>query len=220
MKKILMIVSLFLLIGCQGENTKVDSTIENTGEIEVVKTEIPLMGNTIDDFTYDNWKVESSQSFDFDNDGVNDMIGILKNESTDLFEPNILLILKGVEDGFELNFSSKIYLSKGGALGEANYVIEAKEDKFYLLGSGGRAWQWSSEDIFEYDGEWHLIASSGRTWNIGYDESVNISETYKDYITKKAVFYINDRDYEYLTAESHDDDYKLVLKCHWINHQL
>ena len=134
--------------------------------------------------TPEGWTLLDSAEFDYNRDGLTDIVGILNRYGDDSsnWYPRILFVARqSAEGGYILDFEDinlvRSY-NEGGVFGDPYLPLAASDNSFTISTFGGSAWKWREETEFEYrDGQWFLATlsvSNGFGW-------VTTTEYFYDY---------------------------------------
>lgn len=225
MKKILVLLLLIALVGCQQDDLanqeleanetlsteveeteikdEVNTTTEET-EVDEVNTEeiieeVHLIekGDDLEAFIPTGWMLLDSITLDFNEDGLEDVVGVLAMEN-EKGTPRVLFGLENKSDHYKLSFENKNIVRTsigGGPYGDPYLPLTTDGRSFTLNEKGGGAWRWDQLQTFEYTDQWHLIKYEHIVYN--YDLEVLI--VYKrivDYKNGTATFDYNSRSFE------------------------
>lgn len=140
-------------------------------DIHATRPEIPLKGKQLSDFIPENWELFDQASLDFNQDGVEDFVGIMKHipnydlytyDSESPFFPYILFAVASEGDGYRLDFQDVNLIttwSEAAMSGVIYYPITADGVSFTTDIEGGTAATqiWKEKFTYTYkDGTWYL----------------------------------------------------------------
>lgn len=159
-----------------------------------------VKGAGLDDFICEGWSLLDHVSFDFNDDGIDDFVGILEHPpEVNQWYPQILFAIKSNDDGlYTLDFQDtnliRIY-GEGGMNPEPNLPLKADNHSFTISAYGGSAWKWYEKYTYEYiNGEWYLIENENINGYGDWQESY----FYNDYIKGSGIRKYNYGEIQYL----------------------
>lgn len=148
---------------------------ESEDEADDTPREIPQLpgsGSSLEDFVPEGWEPLDSVTLDFNEDGINDYVGVLEKILNDVeedwgvyrSEPRILFaIASDGTDGYRLDFQDINLIrtrGEGGVFGDPYLPLTAEGTSFTTHAYGGSAWRWSEDYTYTYrEGIWRLTLS-------------------------------------------------------------
>ena len=132
---------------------------------------VPLLaaeGRELKDFVPEGWELMDSAALDYNEDGIEDYVGVL--EKTELEEeegyddaPRILFAIVSKSGRYRLDFQDENLIrtrSEGGVYGDPYLPLSAEDTSFTTHAFGGSAWKWSEDYTYTYkEGMWYLTHS-------------------------------------------------------------
>lgn len=243
MKKILVLLLLIALVGCQQDDLanqeleanetlsteveeteikdEVNTTTEET-EVDEVNTEeiieeVHLIekGDDLEAFIPTGWMLLDSITLDFNEDGLEDIVGVLDMENQE-GTPRILFALENKSDHYKLSFENRnIVRTSHGALYEDPYFPLTTDGKSFTLNEeGGTSWWWELAQTFEYKDQWYLTKYEHIKTNYSYEPLI-VFKKIADYKSGTVTFGYNSKsfkDIEERNGQSEPYDLSFELK--------
>ena len=203
------------------------NTMEDIDTTELQNFVIPQLSDSFDSivsFIPENWLLLDSVEFDYNSDGLMDVVGVLdpiiNNTSNYLYEQDeenpysrILFAAKKTSDGHYLLDFQDINLIRsryeGGIFGDPYEPLTSKDNTFTINAYGGSAWRWSEATTFEYrNNDWYL-AQTSTTDGYGFIETYAAFDDYTTGIGIRKLNNDNSDNIDWLFENAEEDQFEL-----------
>lgn len=127
---------------------------------------LPSKGATINDFIPKGWELKDSAEFDFNGDGLMDIVAVIETPAGgngDIdggFNPRILFVLQNTGSNYQLSIQDENAVrsrDEGGIWGDPYEPLTTNGDAFTVNAYGGSNWRWAEHFTYKYrDNSWVL----------------------------------------------------------------
>jgi hypothetical protein len=157
---------------------------------------LPARVNSIYEFVPEGWELRDYAEFDFDGDGLTDVVGVLQQttEHPDYYDwrsPRILFVARGTADGFLLDFQDMNLVRArwdDWPFGDTFMSLLVEGNTFTIEEYGSSMWSWHVYAVFEYRNGWYLA----RVGQSVFSRGVEFSRITNDYTTGVGLRQVND----------------------------